>query len=367
MKKKRIALVFGGKSGEHEVSIVSARSVAAAMNPAKYDLVPIHITKDGKWLGHQASHKVLGTNYEALIQLGSAEKLLAEQKSVAALSKQSRFGFDFASEKIDAVFPVLHGPFGEDGTIQGLLEMLGAPYVGCGVLASALAMDKAMAKVHFSHAGLRVGKFQVILRHELAAAQKRIVARAERDLRYPLFVKPANLGSSVGISKAHNRPELVRALSFAAEYDRKILLEAAFDARELEVAVLGNTDLAVSVVGEVEPCNEFYDYEAKYVKGDSKLTIPAALPKAVSEKIRKAASVAFKALDCEGMARVDFFLERGTNALYINEINTIPGFTSISMYPKMFAAAGVPYPALIDRLIELALDRHRDRQRNHTA
>ncbi|MBC8043067.1 MAG: D-alanine--D-alanine ligase [Rhizobacter sp.] len=364
MKKKKVAILFGGKSGEHEVSIMSARSVAAAIDKKKYDVVPIHITKDGRWLSPAASHKVLGTNYEELIHAGAEEKLKVQERSVSALALRNRFAFDFQSEKIEIVFPVLHGPYGEDGTVQGLLEMLNVAYVGCGVLASSLAMDKAMAKVHFEHAGLNVGKYFSVMRGEVESHLKKIIATAERDLKYPVFIKPANLGSSVGISKAHNRSELTRGLNFAAQFDRKILLEAFIDAREIEVAVLGNEDVAASVAGEVEPCNEFYDYEAKYVKGDSRLTIPAALPRKVIAQIRKAAVAAYTALNCEGMARVDFFLERRTGKIFINEINTIPGFTSISMYPKMFAAAGVSYPSLISRLIDLALARHHDRRRN---
>jgi D-alanine-D-alanine ligase len=356
--KKTLALLFGGRSGEHEISIISARSVAAAVNRHQFNLLPIYITRDGKWLDESASASVLNQNYETLIK--DSEALKKEKQRVAKL--KGKFKFDFS--KIDVVFPVLHGTFGEDGTVQGLLEMMNVPYVGNGVLASALTMDKAMAKATFKEAGLSVVSYVVGFRHELESNMASVVKRCEKALSYPMFVKPANLGSSVGISKAKNRKQLEEALTLAALYDGKILIEQGLNARELEVAVLGNHDLQVSVVGEIVPCNEFYDYEAKYIKSDSKLFIPAPLPKRLAEQVRKQAERAFKAAGCEGMARVDFFLEKETNQIFINEINTIPGFTSISMYPKMFLAAGVSYPELVSRLIELAFERFKERSRN---
>jgi D-alanine-D-alanine ligase len=244
--------------------------------------------------------------------------------------------------------------------------MMNVPYVGCGVLASSLTMDKAMAKVHFLEARLNVSDFVVVSRQEITSNLKKIVAACEGNLSYPMFVKPANMGSSVGVSKAKSRKDLEAALKVAAQYDRKILIEQGINARELEVSVLGNDKLEVSVVGEIEPCNEFYDYEAKYVKGDSKLFIPAKVSKELAKKIQDAAKVAFESCGCEGMARVDFFLERGTDKIYINELNTIPGFTSISMYPKMFAAAGLPYPKLVQRLLDLAVSRHNEQKKNKT-
>jgi D-alanine-D-alanine ligase len=356
--KKTLALLFGGRSGEHEISIISARSVAAAVNRHQFNLLPIYITRDGKWLNESASASVLNQNYEALIK--DSEALKKEKQRVAKL--KGKFKFDFS--KIDVVFPVMHGTFGEDGTVQGLLEMMNVPYVGNGILASALTMDKAMAKAAFKEAGLNVVSYVVGFRHELEANITAVIKRCEKFLSYPMFVKPANLGSSVGISKAKNRKQLDEALTLAALYDRKVLIEQGLNVRELEVAVLGNQELQVSVVGEIVPCNEFYDYEAKYIKGDSKLFIPAPLPKRLAEEVRKQAERAFKAAGCEGMARVDFFLEKETNQIFINEINTIPGFTSISMYPKMFLAAGISYPELISRLIDLAFERFKERSRN---
>ncbi len=356
--KKTLALLFGGRSGEHEISIISARSVAAAVNSKQFNLLPIYITRDGNWLNESASRSVLENNYEALIKNSAA--LEKEKMRVAKL--KGEFKFDFS--KIDVAFPVLHGTFGEDGTVQGLLEMMNVPYVGNGVLASALTMDKATAKATFKEAGLNVVSYVVGFRNEVEANVNAVVKRCEKALPYPMFVKPANLGSSVGISKAKNRTQLEDALKLAALYDRKILIEQGLNVRELEVGVLGNEEVIASVVGEIVPCNEFYDYEAKYIKSDSKLFIPAKLPKRISNEVQKQAITAFKAVNGEGMARVDFFLEKETHKLFINEINTIPGFTSISMYPKMFLAAGLSYSELISRLIDLAFERFKERSRN---
>ncbi len=356
--KKTLALLFGGRSGEHEISIISARSVAAAVDSKEFNLLPIYITREGKWLNESASRSVLEKNYEALIK--NPEALKKEKARVAKL--KGRFKFDFS--KIDVAFPILHGTFGEDGTVQGLLEMMNVPYVGNGVLASALTMDKAAAKATFKEAGLNVVSYVVGFREELESNINTVVKRCEKALSYPMFVKPANLGSSVGISKAKTRAQLEAALKLAALYDRKILIEQGLNVRELEVGVLGNKQVQASVVGEIVPCNEFYDYEAKYIKRDSKLFIPAQLPKRISNQVQKQAITAFKAVNGEGMARVDFFLEKETNKLFINEINTIPGFTSISMYPKMFLAMGLSYPELVSRLIELAFERFNERSRN---
>lgn len=364
MKKLKVAILFGGRSGEHEISIVSARSVASALDKKKYQFLPIYITKDGHWLSPDISQKVLSTDFEALIKSQSTAEIQKIEREISKLSKTNRFSFDFKKEKIDVAFPVLHGPFGEDGTIQGLFEMMDVAYVGCGVLSSSLTMDKAMSKICFEKAGLNVADYMVIMRSELGDNLTKILSQAEKRLKFPIFVKPANMGSSVGISKAKNRKELASALEIAAKYDRKIVLEKGIDARELEVAVLGNENPVASTVGEIVPCNEFYDYDAKYVKGTSELYIPARVSKPLQEKLRKAAIDAFKAVACEGLARVDFFLERKTNRIYINEINTIPGFTSISMYPKLFGASGIDYPSLIDRLIELALERYQDKAKN---
>jgi D-alanine-D-alanine ligase len=358
--KQTLALLFGGRSGEHEISIISARSVAKAIDRKKFFVRPIYITREGVWLNESASQSVLEKDYESIIK--SPEQLAKERARVKRL--KGKFKFDFST--IDVAFPVLHGTFGEDGTIQGLLEMTGVPYVGNGVLASSLTMDKAMAKLPFKDAGLNVVDYVVVMRDEIESSLKRVAARCEAALSYPMFVKPANLGSSVGISKAKSKQDLESALLLAAQYDRKVIIEQGLNVRELEVAVLGNKTVEVSVVGEIVPCNEFYDYEAKYIKGDSKLFIPARAPKSISEAIRKSAAIAFKAVNGEGLARVDFFLEKETYKIFINEINTIPGFTSISMYPKMFAAAGVSYSKLVARLIELAFEKSRDAQRNKT-
>lgn len=356
--KKKVAILFGGQSGEHEISIISARSVAQSVDEKKYSILPIYITREGVWLSENASQSVLEQDYERIIK--SQEHLQKERERVKKL--KGTFRFDFS--KIDVAFPVLHGTFGEDGAVQGLLEMMRVPFVGNGVLASSLTMDKAMAKLPFKNAGLNIVDYVVATRNEIESALRSVTARCEKQLAYPMFVKPANLGSSVGISKAKSRKELESALKFAAQYDRKIIIERGLNVRELEVAVLGNEKLDVSVVGEIVPCNEFYDYEAKYIKSDSKLFIPARVSKSISERIRKSAEIAFKAVNGEGLARVDFFLEKETNAVFINEINTIPGFTSISMYPKLFAAVGISYPKLIERLIELAFERYREAQRN---
>lgn len=269
--------------------------------------------------------------------------------------------------QVDVVFPVLHGPYGEDGTIQGLLELADIPYVGAGVLGSALGMDKALMKTVFKAKGLPVVDHLVIKRRDWETNSREVIQRIEKALGYPCFVKPANLGSSVGVSKVHGPAELPAALNLAARYDRKMLAERAVDAREIECSVLGNDDPIASVPGEIIPCNEFYDYEAKYIAGESELIIPADLPPAVTQQVRHLAIEAFLALDCAGMARVDFLLDKKTDQIYISELNTIPGFTPISMYPKLWEASGIPYPELIDRLIELALERYEDKSRSETS
>ncbi len=366
MKKRlRVGLLFGGRSGEHEVSLTSAASVRQALDPAKYDVVPIGITREGRWLVGSAADKLLPSvlqNGELVIPsvdpLGP--KLIPLNSAVPAVRAHAS---NPAPGQLDVVLPVLHGTFGEDGTVQGLLELTGIPYVGAGVLASAAGMDKDVMKRLFRDAGLPVVEWVLVLRAEWeqdpAAARKRI----EKEIRYPLFVKPANLGSSVGISKVHNAPELPAAMDLAAQYDRKILVEKAINAREIECSVLGNDQPEASVAGEIVPVNEFYDYEAKYVKEGSRLIIPAKLTAQQSKRVRQLAIRAFQAIDCAGMARVDFLLDRKSGKILVNEINTIPGFTSISMYPKLWEASGVSYSELLDRLIELALERHQQKLR----
>jgi D-alanine-D-alanine ligase len=355
MTKLRVGVIFGGRSGEHEVSIASAASIFRHLDRNRYEAIPIRIEKDGRWM--------LGG------QVPTALSAAAPPDEHASTSLEPVAPTDaFARTGIDVVFPVLHGPYGEDGTVQGLLELAGVPYVGAGVLGSAVGMDKAVMKKLFAAEGLPVGPYLALLRHEWERDAQHHAAAIERELGYPVFVKPANLGSSVGISKARSRPELVEAVALALQFDRKIVVEAAVPgAREIECAVLGNDDPEASVPGEIIPSREFYDYEAKYLSDDSTLIIPADLAPAQTEEVRRLSIRAFRAVDGAGMARVDFLLSRDTGAMVVNEVNTIPGFTTISMYPKMWEASGLPYPQLLDRLIALALERHAERSRLKTS
>jgi len=357
--KMRVGIIFGGKSGEHEISLMSATSILRAMDPDKYDTLLIGISKQGEWLLYDGPID--------LIETGEWEKIARERKkedpdtyrfSVVGTSSSLK-------ERVDVLFPVLHGPFGEDGTIQGLFEMADIPYVGAGVLASSTGMDKVAAKKLFKQAGLPVSDFLMLLRKQIEENPADCMDQIEARLNYPVFVKPANLGSSVGITKARNRDQLLNALETAAKYDRKIIVEAFVNCREIECAVLGNEEPEASVVGEILPSNEFYDYQAKYLDdGKSKLCIPADIPEEKAEEIRRMAIEVYKAIDCAGLARVDFFLEKETMKVYVNEINTMPGFTKYSMYPLLWEATGLPYPKLIDRLIALALERYKDKKRN---
>jgi D-alanine-D-alanine ligase len=357
MDKLRVGVIFGGRSGEHEVSLVSGRSIMAVMNRDKYEIVPIGITHAGVWLtaGDPLATLLAGSSPAAATGTAGKRELVP-----GATGRKL--------PPLDVIFPVLHGPYGEDGTMQGLLELAGIPYVGCGVLASALAMDKVACKAALAAHGLPVTPWVLALRSEWEADPAGTLARIEAALPYPVFVKPANLGSSIGVSKATDRAALRLALADAARYDRRLLVEAAVPAaREIECAVLGNDDPLASVPGEVRPSNEFYDYQAKYIDGRSELEIPAALAPEVTAAVQAMAVAAFRAIDGAGLARVDFLLSRETGALYINEINTLPGFTAISMYPKLWEASGLPYDKLIDRLIELALERNAERRRSLTA
>lgn len=368
MAKIRVGLIYGGRSGEHEVSVLSANSVMAAIDKDKYEVIPIGITKEGRWLPGQGPEALVASGDLQVRRLSDGTESLAAlsgDKASSLVSLENTQGHILAGlrEKVDVLFPVLHGPFGEDGTVQGLLELADIPYVGAGVLGSAVGMDKAIMKAVFQQQGLPVGKYLVYLRKELENFD-RVAAEIEENLQFPCFVKPANLGSSVGISKAHDREELRKALHLAAEYDRKIVVEAMLHGREIECGVLGNDEPMASVLGEIVPCAEFYDYEAKYVLGDSKLIIPATLPEDIVVKVQDLAVKAFKAVDCAGLARVDFFVDVDNQQIYLNEINTIPGFTRISMYPKLWEATGVPYETLIDRLIQLAFERYDDKKRN---
>lgn len=368
-KKLNVAVVFGGKSGEHEVSLMSATSVIRAMNKEKYNIIPLGITKEGNWMLYNGPiEKIESGEWE-----GISNKLLREdpKHNVFSVVPMGGEGLDLSmegippnlGEQIDVIFPVLHGPFGEDGTIQGLFEMADIPYVGAGVLASAVGMDKVYTKKIFEMAGLPQGKYMVVMRKKWRESQTTYMELIEENFQYPVFVKPANLGSSVGISKAHHREELIEGIDKAAEHDRKILIEEFIHCREVECAVLGNDDPMASVVGEIIPSHEFYDYEAKYFDdGKSRMVIPAEIPEEKASEIRAMAVKAYKSIDCTGLARVDFFLEKETHQVYINEINTLPGFTRYSMYPLLWGATGIPYDELIDRLIQLAIERYEDRR-----
>ncbi|MEJ2734381.1 MAG: D-alanine--D-alanine ligase [Anaerolineae bacterium] len=366
-EKLRVGLIFGGRSGEHEVSLVSAQGVMGAIDKEKYDVVPIGITKEGRWLASGDPMQALSSG----VVTKSNPALLLPEPSERGLMRledreQERALAAIQVSQLDVVFPILHGPYGEDGTVQGLLELAGIPYVGAGVAASAVGMDKVLFKDVMRAHGLPVVESLVIKRKEWERKPEQTVARIEDEIGYACFVKPANLGSSVGISKAHERAELAAALDEAARYDRKLLVEVAVDAREIEVSVLGNDEPIASVPGEIVPCNLFYDYAAKYLDGESDLLIPAPIPAETAERIRRLAVEAYLVIDCAGMARADFLLDRQTGEVYVNEVNTLPGFTPISMYPKLWEASGVSYTELIDRLIELALERHADKARSAT-
>jgi D-alanine-D-alanine ligase len=401
MKKLRVGILFGGRSGEHEVSLLSAASVLNAIDKDKYEVVPIGITKDGRWLTAEHAENLLTgklmleprnlragdpetTSPAAVLARGEAvvvppepvhrhSGLVPFQTDAGLLRRSSDRAIN-----VDVIFPVLHGTFGEDGTIQGLLELADIPYVGAGVLGSAAGMDKDIMKSLFIAAGIPIVKHVTILRSAWQLdskknSSKKVRKLIESKLSYPMFVKPANLGSSVGISKAHNRKELGPAIEEAAKFDRKIVIEQGVGgkkdkAREIECSVLGNDEPAASVPGEIVPSKEFYDYAAKYVDEGSQLIIPAKLTKAETKKVQELAIAAFRAVDCSGLARVDFLMDPGppskTRKIYLNEINTMPGFTAISMYPKLWAASGLAYADLIDRLIQLGIERHEDKKKN---
>ena len=357
--KLRVGVIFGGRSAEHEVSLVSAASVINALDKTKYEIVPIGISPDGRWLSSPDAVRLLKERGRLEDQ---PEKILLPDPAEKGLVELGGAHGQRGGYPLDVIFPTLHGTFGEDGTVQGLFELAGIPYVGAGVLGSAAGMDKVVTKQLCEHERIPVSPYLWFLDGEYRAGAKKIVSLIEKKLKYPCFVKPANSGSSVGISKAHNRKELLPAIELAAQYDRKILVEKSIEnAREIELSVLGNDDPEASVPGEILSSNEFYDYDAKYVDGKSEAVIPARLPANVANKLKELAIRGFKAIDCAGMARVDFLVVRRTNRIFFNEINTIPGFTSISMYPKLWEASGLAYPRLLDRLIELALERFRVR------
>jgi D-alanine-D-alanine ligase len=400
MKKLRVGILFGGRSGEHEVSLLSAASVLHAIDKNKYEVVPIGITKDGRWLTAEHAENLLQGKIvlesrqlragdpdttPAAAVLARGEAVIVPPEPVHRQSGLVPFQSDAALTRrasdrainVDVIFPVLHGTFGEDGTIQGLLELADIAYVGAGVLGSAAGMDKDVMKSLFIAAGIPIVKHVTILRGAWETEPKKIQKLVESKLNYPVFVKPANLGSSVGISKARNRTELGPAIEEAAKFDRKIVIEQGVGgkkkkAREIECSVLGNDEPSASVPGEIVPGKEFYDYTAKYLDEGSQLIIPAKLSKADTKRVQELAIAAFKAVDCSGLARVDFLMEpdsqtksgKKSGKIYLNEINTMPGFTAISMYPKLWAASGLAYADLIDRLIQLGIERHEDKKKN---
>ena len=358
MKKLRVGIIYGGRSGEHEVSVVSAASIFKHLDRSRYDAVPVFIEKGGRW--------VLGGKAPEVLSAGAVGEPPPNQALQPTEPSAAVAGSGF-----DVIFPVLHGPYGEDGTVQGLLELANVPYVGAGVLGSAVGMDKAIMKTLFVAAGLPVGPYLTVLRRDWADSTAAIAETAAGELGFPMFVKPANLGSSVGISKVTSGADLDGAMDLAFQFDRKVVIEAGVpNTREIECAVLGNDEPEASVPGEIIVTHPdgFYSYDAKYIDSSgASLKIPAEISQDIADRVRRVSIDAFRALDLAGMARVDFFLDGSAGALYLNEVNTIPGFTAISMYPKMWEASGLPYPALLDRLIALALERHEEKQRLRTS
>jgi len=354
-KRLRVGVLFGGRSGEHEVSLASAASVIRGLDPDKYEAVPIGITKEGHWLIGAGAQKMLPE-----VLRGGQRVMMTADPTDAALVRLDGSG---GGTRLDVVVPAMHGTFGEDGTIQGLLDLAGLPFVGAGVLGSAIAMDKDVAKRLLQAAKIPVVPWVAVPRIEWEKNPGDVEQTIENKFQYPVFVKPATLGSSVGMTKVHSREELAPALNLAAEFAQKILVERAMVAREIEVSVLGNNEPAASVPGEIVPHREFYDYAAKYLEEGTQLLIPAKLKPVQVKKFQKLAVDSFRALELSGMARVDFFLEKEGGKIYLNEVNTIPGFTSISMYPKLWEASGIPFRDLIDKLIELALEQHREKAR----
>ena len=379
--KLRVGVIYGGRSGEHEVSLASAAAVFKNLDPQRYEAVPIKIEKDGRWTLPDRPpllDKAADVIKDGVAGGGSArlepDRDRRETHLIAYPSNETLLTLDPSTRSalsgitLDVVFPVLHGPYGEDGTVQGLLELANVPYVGAGVLASAVGMDKAAMKLAFAAKGLPIGDYEVVLKRDWQRDERAVLQQVVNRLGFPVFVKPANLGSSVGISKAKHVAELRTAIKLAAEFDRKVVVEAAVpQAREIEVAVLGNDEPEASVPGEIIPSGEFYDYEAKYISDDSRSVIPAELDEAQTAEVRRLAIEAYKSIDCSGLARVDFLLAGDSGVLYLNELNTLPGFTTISMYSKMWAATGLSYPQLIDRLIALAIERHTEKQQLRTS
>jgi D-alanine-D-alanine ligase len=359
-KKLRLGMIFGGRSGEHEVSLMSARSVLSALDPEKYTVTQIGITHDGVWLvGDDVLEAMLAERYTSL----NPATLLPDptRPGLFMINDSNREKMLQYLTDLDIVFPLLHGTFGEDGTVQGLFEIAGLAYVGAGVLGSSVGMDKGVFKDVMRANDIPVLESLILLRNEIQADMEAVLERSEQLAPYPLFVKPANLGSSVGVSKCRNRSDLLEGVMDAARYDRRILVERGVNGREIELSVLGNDKPQASIPGEVIPSREFYSYEAKYHDGSSELLIPAPIADELISKVQSIAKKAYQAIDCAGMARADFLLDKDSGDLYLNELNTIPGFTMISMYPKLWEASGLSYPELVDRLIELALERKSER------
>jgi len=365
-RKIRVGILFGGKSGEHEVSYCSAVSVIGAIDKEKYEVVPIGITKEGKWISPKESLQALQSG---IIEGESAMMLINDSSGKALIKIRNNTELNVSSNKnkIDVIFPVLHGPFGEDGTVQGMLELADIPYVGAGVAASAISMDKDIMKIIFKQNGLPVLDWFCIKRKDWKNKSRILMDMIHQGIPYPIFVKPSNLGSSVGITKVHKKDELREAIDLASSYDRKILIERGIEnTREFECSILGNDEPQTSVVGEVVPAGDFYDYQSKYLDEKTRLIIPAKITQKIAEKIQKIAVSAFNAVDAAGMARVDFLYSRKTGEIFLNEINTIPGFTKVSMYPRLWESSGLTYSDLIDRLIQLAMERYRDKNQNKT-
>jgi D-alanine-D-alanine ligase len=365
LKKIRVAVLFGGRSGEHDVSLMSARSVLAALDAERYEVIQVGITLDGNWMtGTNTLEAFEKKDFSDLVSVIPPTEPASLRSLYAVRATKTGGKLELLAE-VDVFFPVLHGPFGEDGTLQGLLELADAAYVGAGVAGSSVGMDKGIFKDVMRANGIPIVDSLLVLRTDIENDINAVIEKVEKMGAYPFFAKPANLGSSVGLSKCNSRSDLTEGLMEAARFDRRVVIECGVGhVREIEVSVLGNEDPRTSVCGEVLPSREFYSYESKYVDGTSGLIIPAQLPSEVKEKIREYAVRAYKAIDCAGMARADFFLNGDTNQIYLNELNTLPGFTSISMYPKLWQASGLTYPQLVDRLIKLALERKA--QRDHT-
>lgn len=356
MQNIRTALIFGGNSPEHEISIVSARAVASAIDRSKRELIPLYVSHDGRWYGGATAGDILALDMSELLKHASLEAIRQQLDERCCAGEDDLFRFNFRQQRIEVAFPIIHGSYGEDGRLQGLLDMFGIPYTGCGVEAAALTMDKATTKVMAMHAGIAVADFFSCWRHEYTENPDRIEQMALERFRFPFFVKPAHLGSSVGITKVHTREALRQAFEEAFRLDNRVLCEEMVDGQEVEVAVLGNDEAYAAMPGEIEPGGDFYDFQDKYVQSHAKFFIPARVDAAMLEKIRKEALKTYRALGCRGMSRIDFFVSSASGQVVLNEVNTIPGFTPISMFPKMMAASGMEFPELVEKLLSLALE-----------